>query len=147
MRSKLLADGATRTYVLVFDTGDEAMNGLTDFAKSNGIDAASVTAVGALRSATLAYFDIEQKQYHNIPVDEQTEVLTLAGDITRNGDDRQVHVHAVLGRRDGTTRGGHVKEAYVRPTLEVMLTETPPHLWRSYDEKSGLALIDLDATS
>ena len=148
MQSSLLAEGPQRTYALVFDTGDEAMAGLLDFAASNNIDAASFTAIGGFQSAMLAYFNIEAKEYEDIPCDEQVEVLTLAGDVARKQDgSRQIHMHAVVGRRDGSTRGGHVKRATVRPTLEVVLTETPSHLRRTYDENVGLALIDLSRSS
>jgi predicted DNA-binding protein with PD1-like motif len=34
-------------------------------------------------------------------------------------------------------------EAHVRPTLEVMLVESPAHLQRAFDPESGLALIRL----
>lgn len=148
MQSSLLADGPQRTYALIFDSGDEAMSGLLDFAEINDVDAASFTAIGGFRSATLAYFNTEAKEYEDIPCDEQVEVLTLAGDIARKQDgSRQVHMHAVVGRRDGSTRGGHLKRATVRPTLEVVLTETPGHLRRTYDENVGLALIDLPSST
>lgn len=148
MQSSLLADGPQRTYALIFDSGDEAMSGLLEFAEQRDVDAASFTAIGGFRSAMLAYFDIDAKEYEDIPCDEQVEVLTLAGDIARKQDgSRQVHMHAVVGRRDGTTMGGHVKQATVRPTLEVVLTETPAHLRRTYDENVGLALIDLPRSS
>lgn len=148
MHSSVLADGPQRTYALIFDSGDEAMSGLLEFAEANEIDAASFTAIGGFRSATLAYFNIEAKEYEDIPCDEQVEVLTLAGDIARKQDGSpQVHMHAVVGLRDGSTRGGHLKRATVRPTLEVVLTETPSHLRRTYDENIGLALIDLPSSA
>jgi uncharacterized protein len=50
----------------------------------------------------------------------------------------------VLGRRDGTAHGGHLLEAHVRPTLEVMLTESPVQLRRVFDPGVGLALIEID---
>jgi predicted DNA-binding protein with PD1-like motif len=37
--------------------------------------------------------------------------------------------------------GGHLLEAHVRPTLEVVLTESPRHLHKRKDPESGLALI------
>ena len=55
-----------------------------------------------------------------------------------------IHVHTVLAKRDGSTCGGHLIEARVRPTLEVILTESPHHLTRRFDRESGLALISLD---
>ena len=66
-----------------------------------------------------------------IPVDEQVEVITLVGDIAENDKhEADLHAHTVLGRRDGSTKGGHLMEGIVRPTLEVTLTETPAHLRR-----------------
>jgi predicted DNA-binding protein with PD1-like motif len=64
--------------------------------------------------------------------------------VTLEGDVPKVHAHVVVGKRDGTAHGGHLLGARVRPTLEVMLTEAPAHLRRSFDPKSGLALIDVD---
>ncbi len=134
-----------KTFALVFDTGDEVMAGLSDFAKDNGLDAASLTAIGAFSSATLGFYNLERKEYEKIPVQEQVEVLSLVGDITLKEDgEPQVHVHVVLGRSDGSTRGGHLLEAHVRPTLEVVLAESPKHLQRRFDEESGLALIDVE---
>lgn len=144
MRSKQLVTGAPGTYVVVLDAGDHVLDELTRFARSSGIGTASVTAIGGLSNATLAYFDVDTKQYQDIPVDEQVEVLTMTGVVVGN-DEPQMHLHAVLGRHDGTTRGGHLRAGLVRPTLEVMVTESPPHLIRHYDQDSGLPLIDLDA--
>ncbi len=134
-----------RTFALVFDAGDEVVSGLTDFAEENGLDAASFTAIGAFGTATLGYFDVEKKEYEKIPVHEQVEVLSLLGDIAQKEDEKpQVHAHAVLGASDGSTRGGHLLEARVRPTLEVVLVESPEHLRRRWDEEVGLALISID---
>jgi hypothetical protein len=148
MKSKQIHEAhGQRTYVLVFDTGDEAMAGLQQFARERRLAAAQLTAIGAFSRATLAYFDWESKQYRPIPVDEQVEVLALTGDVSQAGDGSpKVHAHAVLGRRDGSTVGGHLKEGHVRPTLEVILTESPAHLRRQHDERSGLALIDPGAS-
>jgi uncharacterized protein len=49
----------------------------------------------------------------------------------------------VLGLSDGLTRGGHLIEGSVQPTLEVTLIETPAHLRRKKRPELGLALIDL----
>jgi predicted DNA-binding protein with PD1-like motif len=46
-----------------------------------------------------------------------------------------------VGRCDGTTRGGHLMRATVRPTLEVVLDDAPDHLVKRLDPESGLTLI------
>lgn len=133
-----------KTFVLIFSTGDEAMAGLTAFAREKRLAASRITAIGGFQEATLGYFEWEKKDYSKIPLREQVEVLSLVGDIalTDKGEPK-VHVHVVLGRSDGSTRGGHLLEGRVRPTLEVVLVESPKHLHRKHDPQSGLALIQL----
>ncbi|HKH14372.1 MAG TPA: hypothetical protein VKA47_06920 [Solirubrobacterales bacterium] len=50
---------------------------------------------------------------------------------------------AAVAKRDGSAWGGHLQEAEVRPTLEVIVTESPPALHRRSDPDTGLALLDL----
>lgn len=77
---------------------------------------------------------------------EQCEVLSAIGDVAIGDDGKpSLHVHAVLGLRDGSTKGGHLLDGIVRPTLEVTLVETPGHLRRRKRPELGIALIDLDA--
>ena len=142
--TKLNGDPREQTYALIFETGDQVMSSLEKFANDQQLDAAHFTAIGAFSDATIAWFDVGKKEYRKIPVREQVEVLMLAGDITLGEKDkRQVHAHVVLGTSEGNTRGGHLIEAHVRPTLEVILTESPAHLRRKHDPKSGLALISI----
>lgn len=142
MKSKLIHEHhGEKTYALIFDTGDEVMAGLLGFARQNATGGAHFTAIGAFREATLGYFDWESKKYKHIPLQEQVEVLSLIGDVALEDSEPKVHAHVVVGRSDGSTRGGHLIEARVRPTLEVILTESPAHLRKHHDPESGLALI------
>jgi predicted DNA-binding protein with PD1-like motif len=143
VQTKQLAAGdGARTYALILETGDEVLGCLRDFAVSEGLTAAHFSAIGAFSEAVLAYFDWEGKEYLDIPVSEQVEVAALNGDVAVGPDGAPaVHVHAVLGRRDGTALAGHLTRALVRPTLEVVLTESPQHLRKRFDPESGLVLI------
>ncbi len=143
MRSSLLLDRGERTFVVVFDKGDEVLEGLTTFAGRQGLRASHVTAIGALRDVVLGYFDPAAREYKKIPVAEQVEVLSLLGVITLDGEKPKVHAHIVVGRSDGSARGGHLLEGHVWPTLEVVVEELPKHLQRRTDPETGLALIDL----
>lgn len=145
MKAKLLNDGAdARTFVVVLDAGDEAFKVISDFAAKERVTAASVTAIGAFARATVGWFDFATKSYRRIPVAEQCEVLSALGDIAMGDEGRpSLHLHAVLGLSDGSTRGGHLLDGIVQPTLEVMVTETPAHLRRRKKAELGIALIDL----
>jgi predicted DNA-binding protein with PD1-like motif len=141
VKSKAVDD---ETWVLVFEQGDEAFGGLESFAREQGLTAAGLTGIGAFREATLGYFDWESKEYEELPVAEQAEVLSLVGDVAEQDGRPVVHAHVVLGLRDGSTRGGHLLRGIVRPTLEVVLRHSPARLRKRHDPASGLALIDLD---
>jgi predicted DNA-binding protein with PD1-like motif len=144
MRTKLIHEaGGQRTFVVVLESGEEVMAQLKSFADREELKAAQLTAIGAFSDTVLGYFDWEQKQYRRNPVNEQVEVAAFIGDIALTKDnERSLHVHLVLGRRDGSALAGHLIEAHVRPTLEVVLIEHPAHLRKRHDPESGLALID-----
>ena len=144
MRMKLLNDGSERTVAIVFECGEEPMAGLTRFAQDHQLKASRFSAIGAFDNATLGYFEWDHKSYRRIFVHEQVEVLALLGDIALENERPRVHAHVVLGKQDGSTCGGHLLEARVRPTLEVIVTESPAHMTRVFNDQAGLALIDLD---
>ena len=138
--------GGERTFALIFETGEEVIAALTGFATERSLTACHFTAIGAFSHVTLGFFDWERKAYKKIPVHEQVEVVSLLGDIALQNAKPTVHAHVVLGKSDGTAHGGHLMEGHVRPTLELILTESPSYLKRQMDEESGLALIDIGAT-
>lgn len=143
MKSRVLAEGAERTFILVVEPQEEAFEAIRTFAAEHDVNAASVSAIGAFQSATLAFFDLATREYRNIPVPVQSEVLSLLGDITLDEEGKpNPHLHVVLGLADGSTRGGHFVNGIVRPTLEVIIRETPAELRRTYREEFGIALID-----
>jgi hypothetical protein len=153
MKTKQIASGATVTYVVVLDEGEEAFSTLSDLAARLQFSAAQVTAVGAFEHAVVGWFDRSAKDYRRIMIGQQCEVLSLVGDIALSPGDGfgfghsgqpQPHLHTVLGLADGTTRGGHLLEGRVWPTLEVVIREAPAELRKTLRPDVGLALIDLD---
>ncbi|MGF0175567.1 PPC domain-containing DNA-binding protein [Streptomyces sp. Marseille-Q5077] len=129
-------------YVLVLAPGEDALAEITGFARELGLGASQVTAVGAFSRAVVGWFDRAAKDYRRIGVEEQCEVLSLLGDIAVGEDGPTAHLHAVLGLSDGTTRGGHLLEGRVWPTLEVIVRDSPAALAKIHRPELGLALID-----
>jgi predicted DNA-binding protein with PD1-like motif len=142
MKSRLLAsDNGSRTFVLVFAKGDRVMDPLKQFLRKNAITAARLSGIGALESVTLGYFDWVSKRYERHRIDEQLELLALSGDVALDEDGPQVHAHVVVGHRDMRASGGHLIDATVRPTLELIIEDAPAHLRKLTDKETGLALI------
>ena len=144
MKSKLIHDGQEKTFALVFDTGEEVVAGLLRFAQNHKLSAAHLTAIGAFERVTLGFFDVTKKDYKRIAIQEQVELMSLVGNIAQ--DDKgnpKLHAHVVVGKSDGSAHGGHLLDAYVRPTLEVVIVEASQHLRRTMRGEFGLPLLDL----
>src|SRR5258707_12254056 len=110
MKAKQI-DQAPKTFILVFETGDELAKGLLEFAEQETLSAASFKAVGALSSVRLGWFSWESKKHEpSVTLDEQMELLSLNGDIALKDEKPVVPAHAVIGKKDGT--------AYAGPPLE-----------------------------
>ena len=141
MRSRKIND-TPKTYAVIFETGDEIAKGLKEFAAAHDLSAADFKAIGALSAVELGWFDWDDKSYHtSVKLNEQMELLSLIGDVALKDGKPAVHAHVVVGKKDGTAHGGHLIKAVVRPTCEVILTESPAHLRKQIDPESGIALI------
>jgi predicted DNA-binding protein with PD1-like motif len=130
--------------VVVFEPGEEVVAGLLKFAKEQKLSGAHLTAIGAFERVTLGFFELRKKTYKKIAIEDQVELLSLVGNIA--GDDKgepKLHAHVVVGKSDGTAHGGHLLEAYVQPTLEVVVVESSRRLRRTTRPEFGLALLDL----
>lgn len=134
MNGTLIDASDQKTYRVVFDLGEEVLAGIVSFAKKIDIQAAYFTAIGALSDLVVGHFDVVNKQFTRIPINEQVEILSLVGNIVLDdGGNVKAHAHLVVGKVDGTAHGGHLLEAHVRPTLELIIVESPKHLRRRLD--------------
>ena len=130
-----------RSLFLVFDPGDEAVETLRAFALAEGIEAGWFSAIGAFSRATIAYWNRDTRAYERIEVAEQVEVLAMNGNVAVEGKETRIHAHVVLGRRDGSTIGGHLVSGDVYPTLELHLSVASGRLTREKNADTLLSPI------
>jgi hypothetical protein len=131
-----------KTFVIILDTGDEILKTLKTFAQEQKLSGSSFKAIGALSHVKFGWFDWQDKRYQVAgELDEQVELLSLLGDIAVQDHEPQIHAHVVVGRKDGTAHGGHLMEGRVRPTCEIVLSESPTALQKQIEPESGLPLI------
>lgn len=143
MKVQLLNPGEpTKQYAVIFYQGDEVYSGLQEFAEKYHVTRAHFTAIGALDDATVGWFDPQRKMYKKIAINGQHELIGMSGDIALYQGRPVVHTHMVVGGPDGTTRAGHVLEAYASPTVEAMVTIDPVTMQKRFDPATDLTLID-----
>lgn len=114
-------------YVFRVPEDEELISYLTNFARKKGVKVGVINGIGALKSCTLGFYDPKKESYEHIKIDEEVELTNLSGNISIKEGDPFVHVHAVVGKRDGTTYSGHLFEArvFVAEVVILELVEGP----------------------
>lgn len=131
-------------FLLVLDVGDEIIASLNKLAEAERIGLASVTGIGAVRSAVLGYIDTDQKQYLKRQLDsESMELLSLTGNMTRLDGEPFAHCHVVLGDREMRTYGGHLFEATASVTVEIFVRVFEGEVSRKFAPDVGINRIEL----
>lgn len=143
MNYKLINDDKQKTYAIILESGEEAMEQIKTFTSKLNLSASRFTAIGAFSDTTVGFFDFSIKDYKKNRFNQQMEVVSLVGDISVYKNEYKVHAHVVLADEKGAAYGGHLIKATVHPTLEIILDESPLYLKREMDENSGLPLIKI----
>lgn len=143
MNYKLINDDKQKTYAIILESGEEAMEQIKAFTSKLNLSASRFTAIGAFSDTTVGFFDFSIKDYKKNRFNQQMEVVSLVGDISVYKNEYKVHAHVVLADEKGAAYGGHLIKGTVHPTLEIILDESPLYLKREMDENSGLPLIKI----
>lgn len=130
-------------YFIVLDRGEEVLEALTRFATETGIRAAAFQGIGAVDRLTLGYYDLAAQRYERQSWEEELEVASLMGNLAVVDGGPYPHIHGVFGRRDFSTLGGHVFEAVVSVTLEIVASTGAEPLHRQPVDFCDLKLIHL----
>jgi predicted DNA-binding protein with PD1-like motif len=128
---------------LRLESGEHVAATLVDWLTAQDIGYAAMTGLGAVRSATVSYWNAETKQYESHDLHDQMEVVSLVGNVTIKEGKPFPHIHVALGRRDLSLVGGHFNDAIVHPTLELWLRPESEPVHRALDEACGLYVMQL----
>lgn len=131
-------------WLLRFEKGEELLETLTRFLDEHGIESGSVTAIGAIDSVTLGYYDPDERTYIRNNFPNSYELLSLNGNITMLENKPFAHLHAVIGDRESRVRGGHLFAARIAVTVEMVIENWNTIVRRLPDKETGLNLWSLD---
>ena len=130
-------------YQVRFESGETLADSLLAWLAEQGIGYASMTGLGAVSRATVAYWNAETRRYEHHDLVEQLEVVSLIGNVSIKDGAPFTHIHVTLGGRDLSIRGGHFIDATVHPNLEMWVRTETENVQRRLEEDSGLFLMDL----
>ena len=129
------------TYIVRMDPGEEILTQLKVFAEQEGVKLASVTALGAVKDFTVGVFDTGAKVYKSNRFQGVYEIVSLVGTINTMNDAFYCHLHMCAADQEGHAFGGHLNEAVISATRELVVTCLPGRTDRVFSDEVGLNLI------
>jgi len=133
---------AGSTYVIRLDRGEKLVETLIRFCEKRKVRSAHFQGIGTCRRAELGYFRMGKKRYSFRTFRGEYEIASLQGNVSLLDGKSFVHAHIVIGGPDFLARGGHLKEAEVLATCEIVLSPFSRALTRKHFPSSGLKLLD-----
>ena len=129
-------------YVLRLDPGEEIVGSLTRLVEEEGIQLASVSALGAANDVTIGIFNTVEKQYCSQRYQGDYEISALVGNVTRKGGEPYLHLHITIGNPvTGEVHAGHLS-ATISATLELFLQVWDGQVDRKFSDAVGLNLLE-----
>jgi uncharacterized protein len=125
-------------YFVRIDKGEEVIASLKEFCKASGVKLGAIMGVGAADRATIGLFNTITKEYHNIELVGEYEILNLTGSITSKDGEIYLHLHITLGDEEYKAYGGHLNECWISGTCELTIDASEGEINRTFDEFSGL---------
>lgn len=120
-----------RRFVIKIAPGESLQRRLAEFAQATGVrHAIIVSAVGSLQDVTFrgiktgAKLPLTAPRIHLHQVQGPLELLGLTGNILPDEQGEiDCHLHVLAGKSSGEVLGGHLLDARVFATCEIVLTE------------------------
>ena len=130
------------TIVARIDRGEEVLEQVKAIAQAEQIKLASVQALGAVGEFTVGVFHTAEKQYHANSFAGDFEIVSLVGTITTKDGEFYAHLHMSAGDTEGRVLGGHLNEAVISATCELVLEIMDGTVERRLDPETGLNLME-----
>ena len=128
------------------DKGDEVLSSLVKICEQKQITAAQIQGIGGCEKAVVGVFDLEKKDYNREEVNALLEMLSLDGNVTLYEGKPFIHAHASFAYKadNGSTAVlcGHLLEAVIGLTGEIVITPADGRITRRYDEALGIRVWD-----
>ena len=129
-------------YVIRLDRGEEIVESLKKIADKENIKLAYLTGIGVVGKVTAGVFDTKEKVFKGHTWEGDLEVVSIGGNINTMNGETYVHFHISAADEQGNVFGGHLQEAVISGTGELVLTEIDGTVDRKFDEEIGLNLFD-----
>ena len=132
---------SARTYLVRLPHGADLIEAIETECRNRGVKMGGIMAIGAVRRATIAYYNLDEQEYRLRTFDEPLEIASLVGNTSMRDGELMLHAHATFSRENGELIGGHLASPTEIFAAEVRIDVLDgKHLKRVLDDVTGLTL-------
>jgi len=132
-------------FFIKLEPNDDIFDSLTEAIAENSIQTGFFTAIGALNTAILGYYLVDQKKYKTITLEGNYEIVSCSGNVSLKDGAPMIHAHLVVADQKGCVFGGHLLVGNkISITGEIFLVEAKKPLIRTLDTQFKIALVNLN---
>lgn len=126
------------TIIARLDKNEELLNEVKKIALAENIKLASVSALGAIDKFIVGVYKVDEKKYYANSFAGWFEIVSLTGTISTMNGEYYCHLHLSAGDENGKVFGGHLNEARISATCEMVIRIIDGEVDRRFDEEVGL---------
>ncbi len=131
------------SYFIRLYKDENVFTALEEFAEKNSLSCGTLNGIGALKNSELGFYHLDTKTYDRKLFPDEAELLSLAGNLSLLDGKPFFHIHTVLGGPDFKTYGGHLFNADVAVTAEIIFRPLDLQVERTLDDDIGLSLLNM----
>lgn len=126
------------------DKGEEILTQLEIISKKEGIKLAEVSALGATNDITVGVLHTAEKKYYPNHFTGDMEIVSLTGTVSTMNGEYYAHLHMSAGNGEGHVVGGHLNQAIISATCEMVISIIDGEVDRAFNEEVGLNTFKFD---
>lgn len=132
----------SKNFVFTVKKDGEIISSIFNFCKEKGIESAWISGIGAAKFAVLLSYDIDKKEYNKKEFQGKFEIANLTGNLGIIDGKPTAHIHIILCNEEMQAFGGHLEQAVVSATCEIIITSLEKQIVRKLNDEIGLNLIE-----
>tara|TARA_B100000945_G_C20411464_1_gene612808 strand:+ start:970 stop:1407 length:438 start_codon:yes stop_codon:yes gene_type:complete len=125
---------------LSLSKGEFINKSLKKIAKELEIKGAWINGIGAIQDPEIGFYILDSKEYKKKNYFGIYELTSLTGNIAINDGEPIVHTHATFSDINYKVYGGHLFDAQIAVTGEVIIFTSDDSINRNYNDEIGLSL-------
>ena len=128
-----------KNHIIVrLDVGEEIISSIMNILKNEKISFATVTGIGATNDFTVGTYDVTNQLYKKSNYKGVYEIVSLLGNTSTMNNEPYIHIHMSAADKNNNVVGGHLNEAYISATAEIVLEIIETNVDRIKDPITGL---------